>query len=69
MTRNIGDMVRAMVAERVPREPANPDGGLGGLTDDELQPFNDLLNAEYPCECGVDGCNSPLPIDPTRGPL
>jgi hypothetical protein len=48
------------------KQRVNPDGGIGGLTDAELAPFNDLLNAEYPCECGVEGCSSPLPKDPSR---
>lgn len=49
----------------------NPDGGIGGLTDAELAPFNDLLNGPRKlCECGeTEGsCCSPLTRDPARGP-
>lgn len=57
---NIGEMVQR-IKDRRP-EP-NPDGGIGGLTPAEESQLSDLLNQDYPCECGVCGCNSPL-IEP-----
>jgi hypothetical protein len=57
----IGDLVR-----RIPRRDPNPDGGSGGLTDEELAPFTDLLNGPHKvCECGSPGCG--CPIIPPRG--
>lgn len=53
------------IPDLVRRKVRNPDGGIGGLTDAELAPFNDLLNDAQPCECGGACCGSPL-IDPNR---
>ena len=61
---NIGEMV-SRIKERAPSP--NPDGGIGGLTDAEERQLSDLLNDDYPCECGVCGCNTPL-LEP-RGRL
>lgn len=58
---SIGDLVK-----RKDRKP-NPDGGIGGLTEEELAPFNDLLN-DGRCECGLctADCSSPIPGQPKK---
>lgn len=51
---SIGDMVRRMVAERVPRDP---DGGIGGLTEHEETELSDLLNDPNRPGCGCEACS------------
>jgi hypothetical protein len=63
----LGQMVKRMVAERLPRDVEPGLGGIGGLTDGELDELNDLLNAEQPCGCKTCACSSVL-RDPAKRP-
>lgn len=61
----IGEMVQR-IKDRTP--PPNPDGGIGGLTDEELKPWTDLLNGpDRLCECGETPGSCCSPILPPKG--